>query len=483
MPQPLKILFLSAEVAPFAKTGGLGDVAGSLPKALRALGHDVRVVMPAYQSLEAKGRAGEFEAMPWALNVPLGVGYLPAGVFHSALPGSDVPVYFIAERSLFDRPEIYGYYDDPYRFTFFSRAALDLCLALDWRPDIVHAHDWHSAPAITWLATAGQAEDRYRSIPSLFTIHNLAHQGRAGWGILNYLGVITHGLAEEGYGEVNFMARGIYHATLINTVSPTYAREIMTKDGGAGLDGLLRYRHYDVRGILNGLDYDVWNPAANKNLAQHFDANCLEDRLENKRALQARLGLPQKDDVPLVAMVSRLDWQKGLDIVGNVVHLLLNGYAGDAQFVVLGTGDSNYETMFAHLAGYHLDKMTAVLAFAGDLAPLIYGGSDLFLMPSRFEPCGLGQLIAMRMGSVPVVRATGGLADTVQDGVTGFTFDDYSADAFWQALQRAIYIYSVDRDSWRQIQRNGMTTDFSWRRSANGYQQLYEWAMARMRGV
>ena len=485
MPSSLKILCLSAEVAPFAKTGGLGDVAGSLPKALRALGHDVRVVMPAYQSLEAKGRAGELDAMPWTLNVPLGIGALrvPAGVFQSQLPGSDVPVYFIAQRSLFDRPEIYGYADDPYRFSFFSRAALDLTLALDWRPDIVHAHDWHTAPAVTWLATAGQADDRYRGLPSLFTIHNLAHQGRTHWGLLDYLGVITHGLVEEGYGEVNFMARGIYHATLINTVSPTYAREIMTKEGGAGLDGLLRYRHYDVHGILNGLDDDAWNPAANKNLAQHFDADHLEDRLENKRALQARLGLPQKDDVPLAAMVSRLDWQKGLDIVGHVIHLLLNGYAGDAQFVVLGTGAQHYEDMFAHLASYHHDKMSAVLTFAGELAPLIYGGSDLFLMPSRFEPCGLGQLIAMRMGSVPVVRATGGLADTVQDGVTGFTFDDYSADAFWNALQRALYIYNVDRASWRQIQRNGMTTDFSWGRSANGYQQLYEWAMARMHGV
>ena len=485
MPSSLKILCLSAEVAPFAKTGGLGDVAGSLPKALRALGHDVRVVMPAYQSLEAKGRAGELDAMPWTLNVPLGIGALrvPAGVFQSQLPGSDVPVYFIAQRSLFDRPEIYGYADDPYRFSFFSRAALDLTLALDWRPDIVHAHDWHTAPAVTWLATAGQADDRYRGLPSLFTIHNLAHQGRTHWGLLDYLGVITHGLVEEGYGEVNFMARGIYHATLINTVSPTYAREIMTKEGGAGLDGLLRYRHYDVHGILNGLDDDAWNPAANKNLAQHFDADHLEDRLENKRALQARLGLPQKDEVPLVAMVSRLDWQKGLDIVGHVIHLLLNGYAGDAQFVVLGTGAQHYEDMFTHLASYHHDKMSAVLTFAGELAPLIYGGSDLFLMPSRFEPCGLGQLIAMRMGSVPVVRATGGLADTVQDGVTGFTFDDYSADAFWNALQRALYIYNVDRDSWRQIQRNGMTTDFSWGRSATGYQQLYEWAIARMRGV
>jgi starch synthase len=256
----------------------------------------------------------------------------------------------------------------------------------------------------------------------------------------------------------------------------------MTPGGGAYLDGLLRSRHFDVHGILNGLDYEVWNPASDSNLAVHFDVEHLDDRAANKRRLQQQLGLPQRDDVPLVAMVSRLDWQKGLEIVGHVIHLLLNNAAGEAQFVVLGSGAAEYEVMFARLAAYHREKMSAVLDYAPNLAPLIYGGSDIFLMPSRFEPCGLGQLIAMRYGSVPVVRATGGLADTVQDGVTGFTFYDFSVDAFWQALQRAIYIYSVDRESWRAIQRNGMNEDFSWERSALGYQQLYEWALARMRG-
>jgi len=235
-----------------------------------------------------------------------------------------------------------------------------------------------------------------------------------------------------------------------------------------------------VHGILNGLDYDVWNPATDSRLAKRFDADHLDERLHNKRALQARAHLPQRDDIPLVAMVSRLEWQKGLDIVGHVVHLLMNGYSGEAQFVVLGQGA--YEGMFAPLAAYHHDKMTAFLSYEPDLAPLIYGGSDIFLMPSLFEPCGLGQLIAMRYGSVPVVRATGGLADTVQDGITGFTFYDFSTEAFWNAVQRAIYIYNVDRESWRKIQRNGLAADFSWRHSAYGYQQLYEWAIARMRG-
>lgn len=476
MSEPLKILFLSAEVTPFAKTGGLGDIGGALPKALRALGHDVRIVMPAYQNIE-DGYPG-VEAMPIKLDVPVRAETIAAGVFHSNLPDSDVPIYFIAERNLFYRPGMYGYWDDAYRFSFFSRAVFGLIEALNWRPDVLHAHDWHTAPAITWLATAGQADSRFRSIPSLFTIHNLAHQGRSSWDIIDYLGIITHGLIEEAYGEVNFMARGIYHATLINTVSPTYSREIMTPDGGAGLDGLLRHRQQQLHGILNGLDYDTWNPATDPRLASNFDVKRIAGRAHNRHALQARAGLPRRDDIPLIAMISRLDWQKGLDITGHVIHLLMNGLAGEAQFLVLGTGQPQYERMFAHLAGYHRDKMAAFLSYDAGLAPLIYAGSDIFLMPSLYEPCGLAQLIAMRYGSVPVVRATGGLADTVREGVTGFSFYDFSADAFWHALQRAIFIYNVDPESWRAIQHNGMVADFSWRQSAFGYQQLYEWAVA-----
>lgn len=481
---PLKILFLSAEVAPFAKTGGLGDVCGSLPKALRLLGHDVRVALPAYQPIEQAVHSGRWnlKTMPGQLHVPVAGTALPAGILQGTLPGSDVPVYFVAERNLFDRPNIYGYNDDPYRFSFFSRAALDLIPALNWYPDLIHAHDWHAAPALLWIATAGQFDDRYRKMPSLFTIHNLAHQGRSSWNVLNYLGVLTGSLREEGYGEINFMARGIYHATMINAVSPTYAREIMTYDGGNGLDGLLRLRHYDVHGILNGIDHDHWNPATDPHIAVNFDVNRLHRRVENKVALQERLGLPRRPDVPLVAMVSRLDKQKGLDIVGHAIHQLLNNLAGEAQFVVLGTGAKAYEDMFASLASYHSSKMTAILSYAADLAPLLYAGSDIFLMPSLFEPCGLGQLIAMRYGSVPVVRATGGLADTVRDGVTGFSFYDFSAGDLWNALARALYIYHTDRESWRAVQRHGMLSDFSWENSARGYQQLYEWSIARVRG-
>jgi starch synthase len=476
---PLRILMISAEVAPFAKTGGLGDVVGALPKALEALGHDVRVVMPAYAPQERAAEGGGLPAIPGGLLVPLGGGSLPAGLLEGRLPGSRVPVYFVAERSLFDRPNIYGYGDDPYRFSFLARAALELCVRLEWRPDVVHAHDWHGAPAILWLSTSGQADPRFRGIATVLTIHNLAHQGRSSRGVLSYLGATAPPLREEGWDELNFMARGIYHATMINAVSPTYAREILTPEGGSGLDGLLRFRHFDLHGILNGLDTAVFDPSSDPKLAQRFDAGSIERRAANKRALQERLGLAVDPRVPLAAMVTRLDAQKGMEITGHVIHLLMSGAAGPAQFVVLGTGASAYEDMFRHLAGYHRGKMAAVLTFAPDLAPLIYGGSDLFLMPSLFEPCGLGQLIAMRYGSVPVVRATGGLADTVRDGWTGFTFVSHSAEDFWMALQRALFIHNTDPEAWRHIQRNGLAADFSWADSARGYAQLYEWALSR----
>ena len=479
-----RILVLSAEVAPFAKTGGLGDVAGALPKALAAMGHDVRVVMPAYREQERLARAGDagFSHLPGGLIVPTGAGPLPAGVLETKLPGSDVPVYLIAEGNLFDRPNIYGYDDDPYRFAFFSRAALQLTDALDWRPDVVHAHDWHSAPAVTWLGTAGSRDDRFRGAATVFTIHNLAHQGRSSRFALRYLDVAVPPLLEEsGWDEVNFMARGIYHATQVNTVSPTYAREILTPEGGNGLDALLRARMPDVHGILNGLDVDVWNPATDSRLAAPFDAARPEARVPNKLALQERLGFPRDERIPLVAMVTRLDAQKGLEITGHVIHLLMSGLAGEAQFVVLGTGAKRYEDAFAHMASYHPRKMAAVLTFASELAPQIYAGSDLFLMPSLFEPCGLGQLIAMRYGSVPVVRSTGGLADTVHDGKTGFTFREFTVDAFWLALQRALLVYNTDLPAWTRLRQNGMSADFSWGGAARGYVELYERALARVR--
>jgi len=481
---PLKILLLSAEVAPFAKRGGLADVCGSLPKALRNLGHEVMVMMPAYQNIEEEHQSGHWNlrAIPGELRVPTGAGLLPAGVLTANLPGSDVPVYFIAEGNLFHRPEIYGYNDDPYRFCFFSRAAMELISAFSWRPDVIHCHDWHTAPALMWLNTTGQLDAFYRALPSIYTIHNLAHQGRSARNVLHYLGAAAEPLTEETWQEVNFMARGIYHGTLINTVSPTYAREIRTPMGGANLDRLLNFRHFDVHGILNGLDYETWDPATDKHLVKNFDSDTIGTRIENKRALQAKAGLPVRDDVPILSIVSRLDHQKGFDIAGPVLQAFLSNYPKEVQCVVLGSGARQYEEMFLSLTRTYPDRMSVILQYSAELAPLIYGASDLFLMPSRFEPCGLGQMIAMRYGCIPVVRATGGLADTVHDTVTGFTFDDFSVEDFWSAVRRALYIYFNDVDSWRAIQAEGMKMDFSWKHSAYGYVQLYDWAIARMRG-
>lgn len=486
MAQPLKILFIAAEVAPFSKTGGLADVTGSLPKALASLGHDVRIVTPAHRSIEAAARIGRWGTrwLDLRLRTPVGGGLVEAGVLEATLPGSAVPVWFVAERQLFDRPRVYGDQDDAWRYAFFSRAALDLAVAaMGWRPDVVHVHDWHTAPAVAWLATAGRLDPRYRDLPTVQTIHNLMHQGYAPREVLGYAGIDAPPLFEEPPGETNLLARGIYHATMINTVSPTYAREILTPEGGCALDGLLRYRHFDVHGILNGIDTDVWDPTSDRGLAATFSSGTLEARLANKRALQARLGLPEREDLPLVGMITRLDRQKGLDLVGHVVHLLMNNVAGgEAQFVLLGSGAEEYEQMLSGLAAYHRQKMAVVLGYSSDLPALIYGGSDLFLMPSLFEPCGLGQLIAMRYGSVPVVRATGGLVDTVRDGVTGFAFSEFSAEACWNALARAVHVWRTDRDGWRALQAHGMSQDFSWHTSARSYAHLYGWAVARVRG-
>lgn len=468
----MKILFVSAECAPFAKRGGLGDVIGSLPKALHQLGHDVRVVIPAYQAIE-RGYKG-VTPTSHILTVPLRDTAVTAGVFEGRLPNSDVPIYFIAEQNLFNRPEIYGASDDAYRFAFLSRAVFELMLALDWRPDILHAHDWHTAPAVMWLATAGQTDERFRGIGSIFTIHNLAHQGVTKWDVVDYLRIWTHRLLEERYGYVNFMARGIYHADIVTTVSPTYAKEILTEDGGGRLQNLLLYRRNALAGIVNGIDYDEWNPKGDPRLPHHFDADSLDDRILVRRALQQRAGLPMRDDVPLLGLVSRLDWQKGLDITGEMLHRLLNGMAGEAQFVVLGSGAPEFEKMFRQFERAFPHKMSARLAYDADLAPVIYGGCDMFLMPSRFEPCGLSQMISMRYGCVPIVRATGGLVDTVEDGRTGFVFRDYHAAAFWNAVARAIHLFNGDKLRWRKMQLAGMAEDWSWGRSAESYTAIYQ---------
>jgi starch synthase len=477
----VRILFLSAEVNPFSKVGGLGDVVGSLPRALHAMGHDVRIVTPAYRATEEALRAGRGIRALSPIRVPVrpagGWQAVDAGVLEGRLPGSEVPVYFLACRPLYDRDRVYGYEDDPYRFALLGRGAFELLASVGWRPDLLHAHDWHAAPAVAWLALA--PDSRHQGIPSVYSIHNLSHQGRSSRDLLSFLGVEAAALPEESSGEVNFMARGIQHAAAVSTVSPTYAREILTVPGGAGLDGLLCRRAGDLSGIVNGLDTVEWDPVRDRRLPRPFGASTLDARAANKRELQIRSGLPARERAPLFAMVSRLERQKGLDITGHALHLLLNT-TEDAQIVVLGTGAAEYSAMLRTISDYHRLRMAVFLdVFDNELAHLIYGGADALLMPSLFEPCGLSQLIAMRYGCVPVVRATGGLADTVMDGLTGFAFEEYSAAAFASALQRALDVYRNEPVRWRSLQERGMAVDSSWERSARDYVDLYERVLER----
>ncbi len=400
--RPLKVLFLSAEVAPFAKAGGLADVCGSLPKALAALGHDVRIAMPAYAAVEAAARAGTHgvRTNPIALRVPMGFGAVPAGVLEATLPGGAVPVYFIAEKHLFgDRPFFYGYRDDPYRFAFFGRAALDLTVAaLGWRPDVVHAHDWHAAPAVTWLATAGQADPRYTALPTVFTIHNLAHQGSSPWQVFDYLGIRTHRLFEEPYGEVNFMARGVYHATMISTVSPTYAREVLTYRGRlrtrrpAPPSPFRRSRHPQRPGLFRVGPRD--RPSPRGPVRRRFAGATARQQAvpsgAGRPTAARRRAVGRHGHAPRLAEGTR--------------HHRPRPPPPDERPRRRGPvrrprrGAPGYEDMLRHLAAYHRGKLRVFLGYDAELAPLIYGGSDVFLMPSLFEPCGLGQLIAMRYG-------------------------------------------------------------------------------------
>lgn len=478
----MRILFVSAEVTPFAKVGGLADVAGSLPKALRGLGVDIRVVMPKYMAVVKA--AAELRRVVPACAVAMPGWTSGCAVDEAVLPGSDVPVYFIEHNHYFWREEIYGppggaYPDNLERLSFLCRAALAVLEPLGWSPDVFHLNDWHTAPIAILV--------RQRSLPqaTVFTAHNLGggYQGTFPAEQAWVLGIdagkpwVAKFLAA---GTVNLARAGLTCADMISTVSPTYARELRDPAIGAGVDDLIRERGDDVWGILNGIDYDFWNPATDGFLDPadgyaNFTAADLSGKAACKAALQAEMGLPSKPDVPLIGMVTRLDAQKGLDLVRSVLPDL-----SGAQFVVLGTGSLEYETFFAQEAKVRPDVAVA-LKFDERLAHRIYAGADMFLMPSRFEPCGLGQMIALRYGTIPIVRATGGLADTVhEDGPqpNGFVFTDYSPQALRAAIERAMAAFRR-KEQWARLVANAMACDFSWGASARRYLQLYERALAR----
>jgi len=484
--KPLKILFLAAEAVPFAKVGGLADVAGSLPSAIRALGHDVRLMIPRYGTIRSD--QFHFEKIGEPFPIPLGPGKERIHLIGTTLEGG-LPVHLIWDELYFSsRDRVYGFEDDAQRFAVFGRASLAGLQLLDWKPDAIHVNDWHTGIVPTWLNTDGRKDPFYREIATLFTIHNLAYQGIAGRLILTFAQMenVKH-LPVEQPGTVNWMAQGIANADLINAVSPRYAQEILTPEMGMGLDPLLRERQDRLFGVINGIDYEQWNPATDPNIPHRFDIETLDRRAANKTALQQQARLPVRPDVPLVGMVSRLDTVKGMDLMEPVLEWLLEGTCpelveGEAQFVLLGTGEPRYHEMFEQVQARFPDRMHAFLKFDAALARRIYAGADMFLMPSHIEPCGLGQMIAMRYGCVPIVRATGGLADTVADYTakrghgTGFTFTDYTPEACQEALERALRVYHK-KEAWRRVQQRGMKTDFSWSVSAQEYVKLYRRAI------
>jgi starch synthase len=478
----LKVLLLAAEAVPFAKTGGLADVAGALPKAIRAQGHDIRVAMPRYGRIDREKFQLE-EVVP-EFAVPIHRTTEPARILQATI-GNDIPVYMVDNARYFDREGIYMYPDDADRFIFFCRAILEALKHLDWRPDVIHCHDWHTAIVPNWLNTIYSKDPFFAETVTVYTIHNLAYQGIFGYRVLEIAGIDEWGFQyhpemADLNEVVDLMGRGIYWADLISTVSETYAREILTAEYGERLDPLLRDRRDRLFGILNGIDYDTTNPATDPHLTTHYDSNSLERRSENKVALQREAKLPEDPDTPLIGIISRLTDSKGFDILGEAIdHILDLG----VQFVLMGTGEQHYHDLFSRMVQQYPRQVAIFLTFNTPLAQRIHAGSDMFLMPSRVEPCGTNQLVAMHYGSVPIVRATGGLADTVQDydprtgQGTGFVFHDYDRWMLFAAIVRAAETFK-HRDLWQRIQLRGMRADFSWNRSAHKYIDLYRRAIA-----
>ena len=477
----MRVLMVASEAVPFAKTGGLADVLGALPRALVRLGHEVDVVMPRYRGLQAEsiGR----------ISVPLGTMTLDADVLETMSDG--VRTVFIDRPDYFDRDYLYGasghdYPDNPERFAFLTRAALAWAFESGRDYDVAHAHDWQAGLLPVQLTQMFRLRQAPRRMPCVFTIHNLAYQGvfDASW--LPRLGLpwdLMHVDAMEYWNRISFLKAGINFSRVITTVSPRHADEIQTPALGFGFDGILRARQAELVGILNGIDYDQWDPARDESLPEPYDAQHLAGKAAAKRLVLTTYGFPDTPELlerPLVGMISRLVDQKGFDLLADLADELPRL---DATFVLLGSGERRYEDLWLGLAARHPGRIGARIGFDEPLSHLIEGGADLFLMPSRFEPCGLNQMYSLRYGTVPLVRATGGLFDAVRnfnpgtgDG-TGFTFDQYSPQALLNTLRWALGIYA-DRNAWRRIQLAGMSQDFSWDASARQYVKVYEQAAA-----
>ncbi|HTP65001.1 MAG TPA: glycogen synthase GlgA [Geobacteraceae bacterium] len=481
----MKILFIASEVAPFAKTGGLADVTGSLPLELKRLGHDVRIIIPFYKTV-AKG---DFliRKIRKSIEVPLG-GSLHKGLLRHTLL-ADIPVYLLENKEFFSRDQLYGtsaadYPDNPLRFAFFCRGVLDLLKRMDYRPDVLHCHDWQTALVPITMKYEHAGDPFYGQTAVIFTIHNLAYQGLFPVGALDSMGLNKSCFTIdrlEFYGKVNLMKGGILTADLVNTVSESYCEEILGEEEGCGLEGVLATRRDALSGILNGIDYAHWDPATDRELFRNYSASAPAGKAANKKGLQKLLGLEQNEKIPLIGMVTRMIAQKGFDLMEPLLHRFASG---KLQLVVVGTGEARYTEMLREIRAAGAGNIVLHEGFDTNLARKVYGGSDIFLMPSHFEPCGLGQMIALRYGTVPVVRRTGGLRDTVVDEVdngreqNGFSFDDYGPEALWEALMRTVRAFN-DKEKWKKIVRRGMNCDYSWKRSAVKYEELYRRALAR----
>jgi len=480
----MKVLFCVSEAVPLAKTGGLADVGGALPAALAQRGCDVRIALPRYGSITPSGWVGV-----GTVDVPVGGGQVTGTILDGRMPDTGVPVWLIDSPKFFDRAGLYGeggrdYPDNLARFAFFCRSVLAWIAQNSWKPDLIHCNDWQTA-LIPVIIHAGQAA----ATPTLLTIHNLAYQGLFPAEQFSITGLPPSLYTMAGlefWGQVNVLKGGLVFADLLNTVSEAYAREIQTPEFGAGLDGVLRDRAGDLSGILNGADYQVWDPAHDALIPARYTIDDLTGKRICKDHLQGELGLYERPDLPVIGMVTRLVDQKGLDLVGAVLDQIV---AAGAQLVVLGTGDPRYEEMLTAAARTNPRRVAVRIGFDDALAHRIEAGADLFLMPSRYEPSGLNQLYSLRYGTVPVVRRTGGLADSIVDATpqtleagtaNGFVFTDYTPEALLGAVHRALAAYR-DQRTWRRLQRTGMAADFSWAASARKYLALYERVLARRR--
>ncbi|MCQ4768956.1 glycogen synthase GlgA [Intestinimonas massiliensis] len=472
----MNILFAASEVAPFIKTGGLADVAGSLPKHLAAQGHDVKVILPLYEGIGPEWR----KQMKFLLHFNVRVAWRNpyCGLFE--LRRDNVSYLFVDNEYYFKRAAIYGHYDDGERFTYFSRAIVETPAHLDWHPDVIHCNDWQTALVPIYLLEERERVWELRGTKSVFTIHNIEYQGRYGDQVLEDLLGLNKGYMNEHmlayYGDVNLMKGAIFAADYVTTVSPTYAGELQYPFYAHGLEGVIAHNGYKMRGILNGLDTGLYDPAQDKGLAMCYSAGNLEGKKACKAALQQAVGLREDPNVPIIACISRLVKHKGFDLVTAAIHEIMGM---DVQMVVLGTGEWNYEEAFRHAESQYPSRFAARIQYSAALSTAIYGGADIFLMPSISEPCGLSQMIAMRYGTVPVVRETGGLKDTVPpyrwdagEG-RGFSFADINAHDMVWVIREAVDLYHQNQAAWKKLQIAGMTADFSWDGPAREYEDIY----------